>query len=87
MLMQTMEAMLGSYTWIFALAVAFGLALVLTLFVKGKEISFLSFLLIFIAFMVWGDLLDGWVLILMLIIYITLIIIIYKRKGGIGAES
>ena len=70
--------------WIFALGVAFGLALLLTLFVEGDELVFMTFLMISIAFMTWGGLIDGWIFILILTVFVILISIELKRGNQNG---
>lgn len=64
------DFMTAEYSWILALSIAFGLALVMTLIMNGDEMVFVTLLLVFIAFMVWGNLIEGWVLILSIILYV-----------------
>ena len=68
--------------WIFGLAVALGLALVLTMMIEGDELVFITFFMITIGFMVWGGILDGWIFILVLTMFVILVTIEFRNSGG-----
>lgn len=60
----------------------FGMALVLTYMTFRDLETFFIWLTIFAGFVVWGGLLDLWVLILCLIILSVIMInIIYRKRG------
>lgn len=68
--------------WILGMAIMFGLALVLTVMTYKDLETFFIFLTIFAGFVVWGGLLDLWVLVLCLVILALLIVnIIYRKRG------
>lgn len=69
------------FSWMIGLAVMFALALLLT-YITYKDLdTFFVFLTIFCGFVVWGGLLDLWVLILMLVVLsIILLNLIRKRR-------
>ena len=71
--------------WIFALGVAFGLALVLTLLIEGDELVFMTFLMVSIGFMTWGGLIDGWIFIAVLTIFSILIALEFKKGDFNGS--
>jgi len=68
--------------WIMAIAIMFGLALMMTYLTYKDTETFFIWLTIFSGFTVWSGLLPLWVLVLCLI---TLILIIanttYKKRG------
>lgn len=80
--MGTFELLMGDNVWIFALSVALGLALVLTIVLKGGVLHFLSFLMITMAFMVYGGLLDTWYFVIVFILFITFVVLKYRGKVG-----
>ena len=57
-----------SYEWIIGISLMFGLALVLNHYTFEDMKGFFVFLTLFNAFVVWGDLLPYWTLILNIII-------------------
>lgn len=63
-----------SMTWIFALGLAFGISFVITFLIEGNEISFFIVFMVIIAFMTWGNLLDAWIFITVLVIFTILVI-------------
>lgn len=69
---------------IIGIALMFGMALILTYLTFRDLRTFFIWLTIFAGFVVWGGLLDLWVLILCLVILAMIIIsMIYKKNGGI----
>ena len=71
----TIDFMLG-------LSIMFGLSLFMTYLTSKDTESFFIFLTIFAGFVVWGGLIDLWVLVLCLIV-LTLIMI-FKSKSNKG---
>ena len=75
---------ISGYEWMLGLGIMFGLAIVMTALTFNNMSSFFSWLTIFCGFVVWGGLLDLWVLILCII---ALTVVIYfemkdnKREG------
>ena len=68
--------------WILGMAIMFGLALILTVMTYRDLETFFIFLTIFCGFVVWGGLLDLWVLVLCLVILALIIVnIIYRKRG------
>ena len=65
--------------WIIGIGLMFGLAFIFMFLTKKTVSSFFVWLVIFNGFMVWGDLLDLWTLVLTLII---LVIVIYSEIKG-----
>ena len=65
--------------WVIGVGLMFGLAFIFMILTKKTVSSFLVWLVIFNGFMVWGDLLDLWTLVLTLII---LVIVIYSEIKG-----
>ncbi len=64
------------------LALMFGMALVLTYMTFRDLESFFIWLTIFAGFVVWGGLLDLWVLVLCFVILGVIIInIVYRKRG------
>lgn len=71
--------------WILGLGLMFGLAFFLNCLTYNEMDSFLIFLTIFDAFMVWCQLLPLWTLIVCLIITTIIIYLEIKSKGnGVG---
>ncbi|KKM22777.1 hypothetical protein LCGC14_1621900 [marine sediment metagenome] len=85
MILQIDSFMPDSILWIFALGVAFGLALVLTLLIEGDELAFMTFLMISIGFMTWGGLIDGWIFIVVLTVFSVLIALEFKKGELYGS--
>lgn len=67
--------------WIMGLAIMFGLALMMTYFTYQDTETFFIFLTIFCGFVVWGGLLDLWVLVLNLIILSVMMIVNMTKRG------
>ncbi|MFX1501188.1 MAG: hypothetical protein ACFFDH_09525 [Promethearchaeota archaeon] len=72
----------ASIEWIIGLGIMFGLALVFTLLTFRNVESFIIYLLMFNAFVVWADMLDLWTLVLNLIISSSIIYIDMRQKRG-----
>ena len=73
------------FVWVFAFALAFGLALLITVFVEGDELVFMVFFMIFIGFCTWGGLLAGWIFIAVFCVFVILIIYEIKKKEGVSS--
>lgn len=73
---------MGDNAWILALAVAVGLAVILTVVAKGSMIHFIGFLTVFMAFMVYGGLLDTWYFIVTFTIFLIFLGLKYAGKTG-----
>lgn len=73
----------SEFLWVFALALAFGLSILITVLIDGNEMAFLSLFMIFMGFCAWGGLIEGWVFIAVFVGYIILIIyeIKFKENG------
>ncbi len=65
------------------LAIMFGLSLFMTYLTSKDTETFFIFLTIFAGFVVWGELVDLWVLILCLIILTMIIISKSKKNRGV----
>ena len=72
-----------SYDWILGLAIMFGLALSLNYITFKNTKGFFIFLTIFNAFVVYGNLLPLWSLILNLIIFIFILYSEINQNRGI----
>lgn len=77
-----LETNLGSYLWIFGLLMAVALTITVVLVFDLEFEHFLAFMLIFIAFMVWGAILEPWIFIVMFIIFIAYFVYKHKYQGG-----
>ncbi len=66
--------------WMIGVGLMFGLAFAFMFLTKKTVGSFFVWLVIFNAFMVWGELLDLWTLVLTLIILIVVIYVEIKEK-------
>ncbi len=71
------------FSWLLALGLMFGLALLLTILTERSFRTFLSFLTIFDGFLVYSGLIELWTLVLCLIVLGIIIIIEYKQKKGV----
>lgn len=69
---------------LFGISIAFGLALLFTVYTFRTLNSFLIWLMIFLSFVIWSGLLPLWVLIFDLFILILIIFLKYRsnRIGG-----
>lgn len=69
---------------IFGISIAFGLAMLFTIYTFRTLNSFLIWLMIFISFTVWAGILPLWVLIFNMLILIIVIFLKYRsnRIGG-----
>lgn len=63
----------SGFEWMLALGIMFGLAIVMTVLTFNNISTFFIWLTIFCAFVVWGGLLDLWVLILCVIVSTVII--------------
>lgn len=63
------------------LSISFALALFLTIITDGEIKVFLAWLLVFVALMVFGGLLELWVLML---VFLAVIVIMYLEFHGLG---
>lgn len=74
---------MAGFEWIVGLGIMFGFALVMTVLTINKVSSFFAWLTIFCGFVVWGDLLPLWSLVICIIILTTTLYFDLK-KGGNG---
>lgn len=72
-----------SISFMLGLAIMFALALFMSFLTSKDTESFFIFLTIFAGFVVWGGLIDLWVLILCLIILTLIIISKFKKNEGV----
>lgn len=72
---------MATYDYIIALAIVFGLTIMFTLMTYKDFDSFMIWLTVFIAFMVWADLLELWTLIVCLLIFFVNVYIKIKNRG------
>lgn len=70
--------------WIIGIGLMFGLAFMFMFLTKKTVNSFLVWLVIFNAFMVWSELLKLWTLVLTLIILVIVIFFEIKNNSKIG---
>jgi len=74
----------SGFEWMLGIGIMFGLAFVMTVLTFSNMSCFFVWLTIFCAFVVWGGLLDLWVLILSIII--TTVVIYFEiqtnKRGG-----
>lgn len=73
MIFQTLESIIGDSIWIISIAIAFGLALLITFLVEGKMSTFFSQFTLYVAFMAWGNILDYWIFILVFILFLLFV--------------
>lgn len=81
MLFQSIVPSITGLEWIIGVGLMFGLAFIFMFLTKKTMGSFLVWLVIFNAFMVWGNLLDLWTLIMSLMVLIIVIYLEIKGKG------
>ena len=82
MILDLVDFMDPEFVWIYAVALAFGLSLLMTSILGGDELVFMVFFMVFIGFCTWGGLIDGWVFIAVLTVFVILIVYDIKRKEG-----
>ena len=70
--------------WMIGIALMFGLAFIFMFLTKKTVSSFFVWLVIFNGFMVWGDLLELWTLVLTLIVLVIVIYSEIKSGSSIG---
>jgi len=69
--------------WIFGIALMFGLALVLNHYTFENSAGFFTFLTLFNAFVVWGNLLPYWTLILNIVILCFVMYLQLNQQKGV----
>lgn len=69
------------YDWLFGLGLMFGLAMALSYYTSQDLKGFFIFLTVFNAFVVYGNLLPYWTLILNLIILCFIMYVEISKKG------
>ena len=72
---------IGDVNFMMGLAIMFGLAMIMTFLTVRDTETFFLWLTIFTGFVVWGGLVDLWILIVCIII-LTLIIINNSKRGS-----
>jgi hypothetical protein len=80
------QFVITGYSWIIGLSLAFALAFTFDLLTFKDLKGFMIFLTMFIAFVVWGDLLPDWVLVLCIIILTVILFVEIRMKGGASPE-
>jgi len=68
--------------WILGIGIMFGLAFFLTFITRRNMVSFIAWLTVFCAIVVWAGLLDIWTLILCIIFLVSMIYL--DLKGGVA---
>ena len=66
--------------WILGIGIMFGLAFVLTFITERNMVSFIAWLTVFNAFVVWAGLLELWTLILCIVFLV--VVLFLELKGG-----
>lgn len=72
-----------SINFMLGLAIMFAMALFMTYLTSKDTETFFIFLTIFAGFVVWGELIDLWVLVLCLIILILIMLSKTKSRSGV----
>ena len=75
---------MSEYDWVIGLATAVSLALMLTVLTKPDMRIFFIWFSIFVAIMVYAQLLENWVLYLVMIIVIVVIILEFKKTTNVS---
>lgn len=71
MILDTLSDLIpAAYLWVFGLSIAVSIALVMTILMDGNEVHFLSMMTLFSGFMVWGGVLEGWIFIAILVVFV-----------------
>lgn len=66
----SLESIAGDYLWVIALGLAFALAMVITVIVKGKTSTFFANFLILLGIMAYGNIIEYWIFILVFILFL-----------------
>ena len=75
---------MSEYDWIVGLSAAVSLALMFTLLTKADMRVFFVWFSIFVAIMVYAQLLENWVLYLVMIILVIVIILEFKKTTNVS---
>jgi len=73
----------SEFAWIIGLGISFGFALAITIILSKGYRTFLAYFMVIIGFCVFAELLDLWLLILMIIVNSVIIVITIKDKRSI----
>lgn len=73
------------FEWVLGVGIAFGLAFMLNYITFNRLSSFFVFLTIFIAFMVWAEMLPLWSLVVCIML-LTIIIFLQMKSQGVSEQ-
>lgn len=79
------QVSITGFEWVLGLALMFGIAFILTLITYKSLMSFVVWLTMTCAFVVYGGLLDLWVLIMCLII-LTIVVFMQMRSQAVSDQ-